>query len=68
MMYCAAFRKCELMAGSSTCEIMFFTEPRFAMTFGAFLIGMWMITLTSMFTLNASAVRSVMVFRLESSS
>src|SRR5512133_4336185 len=67
-MYCAALRKWELMAGSSTWEIMFFTEPRLAITFGAFFTGMWMITLTSMLTLNASAVRSVIVLRLESSS
>ncbi len=67
-MYCAALRKCELMAGSSTWEIMFRTEPRLAMTFEAFLMGMWMITLTSMLTLKASAVRRVMVLRLESSS
>src|SRR5580765_5693517 len=67
-MYWAALRKWVLIAGSSTCEIMFFTEPRFAITLGAFLMGMWMITLTSMLTLNASAVRRVIVLRLESSS
>lgn len=67
-MYWAALRKWELTAGSSTWEIMFRTEPRLAMTLGAFLIGMWMMTLTSMLTLKASAVRRVMVLRLESSS
>src|SRR5512144_781634 len=67
-MYWAALRKWELIAGSSTCEIMFRTEPRLAMTLGAFFIGMWMMTLTSMLTLKASAVRRVMVLRLESSS
>ena len=48
-------------------EIMLSTDPRFATTFGASCIAMWMMTLTSMDTLNASAVRSVMVFRFESS-
>lgn len=67
-MYWAAFLKCELMAGSSTSEIMLRTEPRLAMTLGAFRIGMWMMTLTSMLTLKASEVRRVMVLRFASSS